>query len=84
MVGGAGTQVAGLFFAYDFDHGSFLTPQGDFISHNFIFDRVLKRSIEQHFYCFPLDESHFDDTAAEPSVSQDFDDNPLFSCFQIR
>ena len=73
-------QGLGLFGRYDFDHIGLFVSERHFIAHNLIFYRVLQWGIEQHLHHLSLDESHFNDTFSESTMSEHLYDNSLFPC----
>ena len=84
MVSICGGCTSCFFFADDFNHVGFLSAEGYFVTHYFVFDGVFERCIEYHFHCFSLNEPHFNDATAESSVSEDFNDDAFFASFQFR
>lgn len=61
-------------------HLGLLAAQTNLITHDVVFDRVLQRSVEQHFDGLSLDKSHLQDAFTEASVSFDFHDYSLLAC----
>ena len=73
-----GDVLLRFFFADDLDHPRFLPAEGEFVAQDLVLDRVLERGVEHHRDLLPGDESHFDQTFAETSVTIDFCDHALF------
>ena len=72
---------AGLFFADDFYHLSLLSSEGDFITYDFIFNRVSQRGVEDYCHSLPLNESHLNESFSEATMSVDSDNYSFFSSF---
>ena len=60
-----------------------LSPERDFIADDFIFNRVLERSVEHHPHLFPLDEPHLNEAFPEAAVTMYAYDNGFFSRSEI-
>ena len=58
-------------------------PQTHLVAHQLVFDGVLQRGIQQHFYLLALDEAHLDDALAESAVAQHLHDDALFASLQF-
>ena len=72
---------AGLFFADDFYHLSLLSSEGDFITYDFIFNRVSQRGVEDYCHSLPLNKSHLNESFSEATMSVDSDNYSFFSSF---
>ena len=72
-------HLACLFSANNLDLVGFTVSQAHLVAHDFIFNRVTQRCIQQHFNLLSLYESHFNDSFSEASMTQNLHNNTCLS-----
>ena len=61
----------------------FAVAERNFIAHDLVFYRVLEWGVQKHINLLALDESHFDDSLSEATVTGYLDDDSTFTCFKF-
>ena len=78
-----GEKLARLGIGDDNHHVGLAAPERNVVTHDFVFDRVLERSVQNHLDTLAAHKAHLHDAAAEPAVPRHLDDRCRFAGLQF-